>query len=399
MVTPPLTPAADALDINYIDSLSEFEAVRATWDALYARDPDAMVFLAWSWLAEAFQSHDGPWTVITVTSRDTGALIAALPLKLRVHWSPSRKRLETELEAATRLFGAPSTGLLCDPVIEDKAVAMLAQGLAEMPWQKLTLAPLPYGTRAETLANLLAREDCSVRLDGPDSPDTLRRMHSRILPLPDRLTAFFDLPDAPGLGQRFTAWFKDLQSGDRIRLEMLDAQRLPALWDALEALAEESADPRAPDRLASARPQLEMAAKQQALFCPIVFKDGHLVAAMAHVLGAADDTMVHVLTLLAPEAQDSDFGLFLRLTALHRAIKRGAHFYDFGRVSRRTTAPFSTHPAPLARLSAKREETEPHCFDPCCTQAALLRIRDFVAQGKAAEAMAACTQLSEIYEA
>lgn len=128
---------AARLEVTLIDGPGEFLALREAWERLYQADPESTVFLSWPWLNQAFQDNLYRWSVLVVRKRDTsGDIIAALPLKYRVHWSRSRQELQTELEAGGRLVRSAYTGVLCHPEYETAALQALAARLTHLPWTR-----------------------------------------------------------------------------------------------------------------------------------------------------------------------------------------------------------------------------------------------------------------------
>ena len=129
--------AQDSLRVELIDTLGGFQALKNRWRALEARDPEGTVFLSWDWLAQAFERATGRWRVVAVFH---GArLVAAMPLKYRVHWSRTREEFQTEIEAGGRLLYSEYTGFLCEPAYEDSALKVMAGQLQAMPWIRLSI--------------------------------------------------------------------------------------------------------------------------------------------------------------------------------------------------------------------------------------------------------------------
>ena len=51
------------MHVETLYSYARFEALKADWDALYDKDPDAQFFLSWLWLSRIFQQHPDEWCV------------------------------------------------------------------------------------------------------------------------------------------------------------------------------------------------------------------------------------------------------------------------------------------------------------------------------------------------
>jgi hypothetical protein len=97
--------------IERVDELNGFLCLRAAWNHLYARDPEAQYFLSWTWLAGVLRANPRQWLVLV--ARDTrGRYLGFLPLVRQTVWSKSRERLRNEIEFAGVCFG-PTRGACC----------------------------------------------------------------------------------------------------------------------------------------------------------------------------------------------------------------------------------------------------------------------------------------------
>ena len=54
------------MHVDVIESFDSFAALESNWKALYRVDPDAQLFLSWSWLSWVFREHPGEWRVLAV---------------------------------------------------------------------------------------------------------------------------------------------------------------------------------------------------------------------------------------------------------------------------------------------------------------------------------------------
>ena len=140
------------LRVEVIDSFTAFAQLQGAWADLLARDPESGLFLSWPWLAESFVRNPGRWKVLTVREGSRqGRYLCFLPLKVRLHWSRSSGRLQTQLDPGGRLGFSEYVGFLCDPAEEDRAIPALARHLAQTGWSDLELRYEPHGTAVADL--------------------------------------------------------------------------------------------------------------------------------------------------------------------------------------------------------------------------------------------------------
>ena len=68
------------LQVERINNLSSFEAIRDDWEHLYKSDPNSQVYTSWLWLYGWFSASSNKLLVLGVKSEDTFSYVAFLPL-------------------------------------------------------------------------------------------------------------------------------------------------------------------------------------------------------------------------------------------------------------------------------------------------------------------------------
>ncbi|SNS46377.1 hypothetical protein SAMN04488078_101612 [Antarctobacter heliothermus] len=384
------------MKVALIDTLEEFEALKAPWDALCRRDLDANVFLSWGWLHRSFRENPARWSVLVTTTSDSQVLTGALPLKFRLHWSKSRTLFQTEIECGTRLSHAPNAGLLCEPQIEQQVIDRMVRALKTIPWCKLSLSNLPQKSRIDVLAEGLQAQGCKVTISDPASAKRGRRMASHVMPLPDSFAGLLSSQISPSVAQDWEQMWTRIGAESDMTLRFVTAEGLEAACDGLDALAKAAGDQRARDRLKAARPALRIAAAERCLLLPVLSQNGKLLAGLGHVFDPQDGSLLQLACVTAPETGSGDLRAFLTLLAMRWAIDNGGLFYDFGRISGRHTKSFATEREASYSLTATRESDADHCLDPISTGAAFDRVAAFVQSGQHENAIKACNQLSAL---
>jgi len=113
------------MDVKIITTTEEFEEIRGDWDAIYAVDPHATIFMSWSWIRGWIEGETRKWAVIGVRPDSASPFAAFMTLVISHVPSWVRYRL-----AVLHMGGHPlsdHTGFVCLPSVFDKAVAMFAR--------------------------------------------------------------------------------------------------------------------------------------------------------------------------------------------------------------------------------------------------------------------------------
>jgi hypothetical protein len=66
--------------VDIIDQIEEFNALKERWVEIYTSDPDAAIYTSWSYLKAWFMTTTSKWFVIAVREKENGRYIGFLPL-------------------------------------------------------------------------------------------------------------------------------------------------------------------------------------------------------------------------------------------------------------------------------------------------------------------------------
>ncbi|MCH2096333.1 MAG: hypothetical protein MK160_14660 [Rhodobacteraceae bacterium] len=396
----PIVCNDDILSVTLIDQLAEFEALKPAWDALYMRDPDAHIFLDWALLRRAFEDNPARWSVMVLRGGPDRGLIAALPLKYRIHWSPSKAELQTELAAASDLTGGLYSGLLCDPEYEARALTRLVGALGHMPWITLSLKYCPQVTRIAHLKEHFEKAGCNADADaGRSRSDRKKRTTSKGIILPETLSDFIGNQVQPDQAKDYRIWRATLSQWKSQWLSVSDKKSFDGDMTALRGMLDGKNDARQKAKLEAALPLLETALQTGRLYLPIAWNETKPSGAIVHLHDPVQGTLTRVLDLM-PSEVDPALVQRLSLLAIEHAIGLDCVFYDCGRVSSNSVIATPVQREKSATLMVRRTPEDPSLrFDPLCTGLALDRLQSFLETDEKTAALAACKQLAQLLKA
>lgn len=121
-----------------IETFSELQLVRDSWEEVYAKDPHAHLFLSWDWLSEWFRIGNRAWMILAVKDLNTSSYIGFFPIakskSIFQLLSPVRK-----LWMAGRPL-ASYTGFICVPGRETDVCRVWADYIKEkLSWDKFLI--------------------------------------------------------------------------------------------------------------------------------------------------------------------------------------------------------------------------------------------------------------------
>ena len=120
--------------VRVIKGIDQFDELKTTWNEVYSADPQAQIFLSWSWLRGWFEVTPHEWFVLALQPDRDSPYVAFLPLAI----SPVQKyglNIFDILHMGGNDF-ADYTGFVCPPEYEEEALYHFAQHIKErVKWE------------------------------------------------------------------------------------------------------------------------------------------------------------------------------------------------------------------------------------------------------------------------
>ncbi len=127
------------LQVRKIERLEDFIALRQNWEAVYAADPHAHIFVSWLWLRGWFQIASPRWFILAARPDAASPYVAFLPLQWR-GWRIGGVYLTRELHLGGKPL-ASYTGFLCRPEFEEAALHAFARHIQQAEgWDRLQMS-------------------------------------------------------------------------------------------------------------------------------------------------------------------------------------------------------------------------------------------------------------------
>lgn len=396
---------AGKLQVDVIDSYAEFVGLRSLWQKLEQRDPESTVFLTWAWMAEVLRDKPFRWSILIV--REQGVednILCILPLKYRVHWSRSRRELQTELEAGGRLLWSEYTGLLCDPRHEQAALAAVAERLARMPWAKLSMRYVAQHRRCRIFTGLFSDMGYPVRYRTYriNSGQTDNLLCPQV-DLPEDFDTFLQTQISANKRQQFNRFRrKHLDTGNYAITCASD----DTLDDDLDALLSfwtlkwrEQKGSRQASRVAgNYRAVLTAAHRTGTLFLPVLRRGAESLGALGHVIDRENGLLHFIVAGRDAEAKEPFIGSALHFHSIEWAIRQGFICYDFCHGNEAYKYSYGAQDQEVLYFEIRRPNLDDHpVLDFVSIGEAMKRAEAFLKAGKTDRAARACAQVARLF--
>jgi len=399
------SPQAAKMYVSLIESIAEFEKMRAAWQNLEQRDPESNVFLTWNWLAHAFAANSYRWSVLSVRrGGPTGPIVCIVPLKYRVHWSSSRQEFQTELEPAGRLLWSEYTGFLCDPVHEQAALTAAASHLARLPWVKLSMRYVAQHRRCKIFTDALEAREFSVAykpylINGGETNNLLCPQ----VDLPENFDTYLQAQVSANRRQQYNRFKrKFLDTGEYtitcadVGSFESDVATLITFWKA--KWAPEKGEGSAERGARNFENVLRAALATGTLFMPVLRHGDTPLGVLGHVLDEKNGLVHFIIAGRDATADEPFIGAALHFFAIEWAIRQDYICYDFchGNEAYKYTYGAKDHEVlffEIRRLALSDDLV----FDSLCVGEALKRVQGFVESEKPDLASKGLSQLARLF--
>lgn len=323
------------MHIDVIEEFGALEGVRGDWEAAYAADPEASLFMSWRWIADWLAASRTVWLVLA--AKPTPAddrYVAFLPLRMRVHLDKERGFFN-ELYLAGGEY-SDHTGLLTHPDFEAAAVSAFNDYLRrKLNWAKLNMPNLWMSERRRRLFLAAFDERRFVHKD-IEYVDKVTNTDHSVCPsiaLPPDWDAYLETLSANNR-QKIRRWLRKVEASEDYDITWADAETYTRDIDMLLGFWKVKWQPRKGAARAEAivqrnRAMLIRCANNGTLFLPVFRHGGRPVAALAILVDHTKKAMLFFITGRDETYDEAPAGYLLHAHSIRHAIAQGFVTYDF----------------------------------------------------------------------
>jgi CelD/BcsL family acetyltransferase involved in cellulose biosynthesis len=317
--------------IDLIETPEVFGRLEANWNAVYDADPDAQIFLSWSWLSGWLRQISSPWLILAARADEGGAYVAFLPLRIQVKAAEALLRNEVSMAGN---FAADYTGILCAPDFDHQAIPAFARYLKQMNWGRLNLDNMRLSEARHRLllahfpkAKFNVEEISRVgKIDGIDNS------LCPFAPLPADWETYLAGLSA-NTRQKIRRLLKLIDASDEYRITHATADTIDRDIETLLRFWEIKWRPRKGDTVDSLvrsnRRMLTTSFKSGLLFLPTLWQGDRPAAALATFVDPRKRAFLFYMTGRDENFEGPSPGLTLHGHSIRHAIANGFAEYDF----------------------------------------------------------------------
>jgi tetratricopeptide (TPR) repeat protein len=222
------------MNIDIIDNIETFHAIKSNWDDVYQADPEARFFISWIWIAAKLKKYEEfklPWFILAVKLNNYASdYVAFFPLKIELKESNQGEfynRLTT-----VGVTDADYSGFICLPKYEEAVVSALAQYLQQQEtWSVLELEHiLTTNNQLNLFLKYFVEQNFEIHKLNPEHfTNPLDDINNQIIPYVVLLDSWDDYLQnclSSNTRQKIRRFFRKIEDSDDFRVTEVNADNL-----------------------------------------------------------------------------------------------------------------------------------------------------------------------------
>ncbi len=321
------------MHVDVIDEWPRLLSCRQDWEAVYRRDPEAQVFLSWTWMSTWLRQLDGRWLVLAAKKDvDSGVYQGFFPLRLKTGQVRDGGFQDDLMMAGNR--GADYTGFIIDPAVETQVIPAFAGTIKSRRWSRLNLEFVRMSpARLELLLSQFPADRFRIRpVSQLNEVDNVDNCICPCVSLPDDWDAYLGTLGS-NTRQKIRRYLRKVDQDPTLELTVADRHTIERDLNILLQLWERKWAHRKGETIKAVlnvqrRLLLDMH-RQDALFMPVLWHRGVPTGALAILLDIEKRSMRFLMGARDESAHNPPPGVVLHAYSIRAAIELGWRTYDF----------------------------------------------------------------------
>ncbi|MFZ5679463.1 MAG: GNAT family N-acetyltransferase [Pseudomonadota bacterium] len=329
--------------------------VRSNWETVYQADPEAQLYMSWTWIAGWFEKLGCQWIVLAAKAdANSSDYVGFFPLQLQTEQRRDGT-FHNELRTGGGYF-AGYTGFICDPKLDRSIIPAFADHTKRLNWARLHLENIfASPERLALFLNEFPSSDfVTEKIQRPDDGDGIDHDIYVYVNLPDSWDAFLYERLDTKARRNARAALRQAEDGEyKITTPTAetiedDIEALLKFWE-LQWAAKLAAryNPRLPyGMMNNFRNMLRYCFADNALYLPILWQGENRIGIQASLIDWKNRSLISLLNGRDLNVKRPPPGFVLHLQCVRWGIENGfavydlqtgdfPYKYDFGGIERR----------------------------------------------------------------
>jgi tetratricopeptide (TPR) repeat protein len=340
--------------IDIIDDFASFERLKADWDDVYDADPDAQVFLSWTWLSQWIPMLSGQWFILAAKPEPAARYVAFFPLRWNL--KEGKTGFHNEINMIGN-YAADYTGFICRPECDAPTVAAFARHFKRLNWRRVNLDYLRT-TDARLRSFLSTFSDKRFETKSGNRIDKRDNINNLLCPqvsLPDQWDSYLATRTSTNMRQKLRRFLRQIEADQSFRITHSqgdaierDLKIVLKFWTAKWGHRKGS---RLSSILKSNYNMLRRCGEVGHLFLPMLWRGDQPLGGLASLIDPRKKAIHFYLAGRDESFNDPPPGLVLHAHSIRHAISQGFETYDFLRGNEAYKYSFGAKERPIACIT------------------------------------------------
>ena len=322
------------MQIDAINTVERFLALRQDWEAVYAADPEAQFFLSWTWYSRWIRDIDGDWIILAARPGGEGtSYVGFFPLRVRVKAKQGGGVQRELVPAGNR--AADYTGILCTPAAQARAIPAFARHIKTLEWLDLNLecfSASPERTRL-FLGEFPSRDFAMRGLRTVSAADGIDNGICPYVQLPADWDCYLGTALGSNTRQKARRFLRKADQADQLRIAPADSSSIERDLDILFHFWTLKWGPKKGDNAAVItrvlRRMVTHCFHAGCLFMPVLWRGTEPLGALAILIDQTKRSLLFYVSGCDTSTNNPPPGFLLHAYSIRHAIESGFTTYDF----------------------------------------------------------------------
>lgn len=393
------------MQVDVVETYTEFEKLKPNWDAIYEADPEAQFFLSWTWFSQVFSRHRTGWFIIAVKPDGTNSdYVAFFPLRLETRMSNRLQAFCNEIRVAGTFFWADYSGFICYPDHEDEAIPCLSSQLKQMHWREIYLKNLSISDRRLDLF-LDPFDKISFSrsyLERASKSENINRLICPYVDLPDDFETYLKEKLSANTRQKMRRFMRNVESSDDLKITYpvpetyeRDLDILVDYWKKKWTNRKGSKVKRLAKKY---REILQQGLENETLYMPVLWQGDKPLGALGSFIDRQKQALLYFVAGRDESCNNPPPGLVLHAHSIRWAIENGLKTYEFLRGNEHFKYSYGATDRQIRYLvlSTRSGANHNRTLDPGCLDDVLEQATRYQKSGRTEKAETGFQQILEI---
>jgi tetratricopeptide (TPR) repeat protein len=328
------------MQIDVIDNLETFQAIRSNWNLVYAADPQAQFFLSWIWLLGKLKRHEAyneTWFILAAkSSHHASDYVAFFPLKILIKEHKDGSGFYNEL-SMVGVTESDYAGFICLPEYEKEVASTFAITIKQQKGWSVFLIENTQNTdaRINLFLTVFAREDFEIH-DNHYIND-FDNIDNNIVPyvsLPDDWEQYLQNVVSSNTRQKIRRLLRKVQGSNEFHLTQVNEDNVESHIEILLRLWKTNWEGRKGLELCrrlldQTNYTLRHCFEHKCLYLPVLWQGDKPLGAIANLMDFSKKSILFCIGSRDDTVKALPPGIVLHAYGIQYAIQHGFKVYDF----------------------------------------------------------------------